>query len=132
MERTVRKALTFSEGNTFLNPSPSTSPELNISENYSEYMANLFGEINIKPVGFSTPGPGVTVDSPLSMGSYSSEQSTRELTHSLQLDLSADTMLALKETPQTPREITTQFPRDITPQTQREITHTPNYKGCNL
>ena len=92
-------------------------------------MANLFGEINIKPVGFSTPGPGVTVESPLSRGSYSSEQSTRELTHSLQLDLSADTMLALKETPQTPREITTQFPRDITPQTQRGITHTQTTRG---
>ena len=44
MERTVRKALTFSEGNTFLNPSPTFSPELNISGNYSEYMANVFGE----------------------------------------------------------------------------------------
>ena len=129
MERAVRKALTFSEGNTFLNPSPTTSPELNISGNYSEYMANLFGEINIKPVGFSTPDPGVTVESPLSGGSYSSEQSTRELTHSLQLDLSADTMLALKETPQTPREITTQFPREITPQTQRGITHTQTTRG---
>ena len=125
----MRKALTFSEGNTFLNPSPTTSPELNISGNYSEYMANLFWEINIKPVEFSTPGPGVTVESPLSGGSYNSQQSTRELTHSLQLDLSADTMWALKEPPQTTREITTQFPRDITPQTQRGITHTQTTRG---
>ena len=94
MERNVRKALTFSEGNTFLNPSPTISPELNILGNYFEYMENLFGEINIKPVGFSTPGQGVTVESPLSGGSYRREQSTRELTHNLQLDLSADTMLA--------------------------------------
>lgn len=129
MEQTIRKELTFSEGNTFLNPSPTTSPELNISGNYSEYMANLFGEINIKPVGFSTPGPGVTVESPLSGGSYSSEQSTRELTHSLQLDLSADSMLALKETPQTPRRITPQIPRGIPPLTSRGITQPQTPRG---
>ena len=92
-------------------------------------MANLFGEINIKPVGFSTPGPGVTVESPLCGGSYSSEQSTRELTHSLRLDLSADTMLALKEAPQTPMEITSQCLRDITPQTSWGITQTQTPRG---
>ena len=85
--------------------------------------------MNIKPVGFSTPGLGVTVESPLSGGSYSSEQSTRELTHSLQLDLSVDTMLALKEAPHTSRVITSQVLRDITPQTQRGITHTQTIRG---
>ena len=38
-------------------------------------------------------------------------------------------MLALKETPQTLRGITSQFPRDITPQTPRGITHTQTTRG---
>ena len=67
----------------------------------------------------------------MSGGSYSSEQSTREFIRSLQLDLSANTMLALKEDPQTPRGITSQVLRDITPQTQRGITHTQTTRGVN-
>ena len=125
----MRKALTFSEGNTFLNPSPTTSTELNISGNYSEYMANLFWEINIKPVEFSTPGPGVTVESPLSGGSYNSQQSTRELTHSLQLDLSADT---IKRTPSNNKGNNYSISKGYNSSDSKRNNSYPNYKGSNL
>ncbi|MCG8111917.1 MAG: retropepsin-like domain-containing protein [Candidatus Thiodiazotropha endolucinida] len=110
MEGTIRKTIKFSESSNLSNPSPARSSEaLRFSGDYSEYMANLFGELQINPVGFSTPGPGVTIEGPPSGGSYQSTQSSGMINKTLQLDLSGDTLMMSNETPQP------QTPRGITP-----------------
>lgn len=86
MFNTVEKKLTFSptpsrEGITV--STPSSSIPLTYSGHYSDFMARAFGEINVDPVGSSTPGLGLRDDHSLSWGSLSSDTS-RELTPRVQ------------------------------------------------
>ena len=70
MEGNAKKTLRFSSDEPQVT-TPTFSPNnmtLKFSGNYSDFMAQAFGEIHINPVGFSTPDPGTAEENPLSGG----------------------------------------------------------------
>ena len=98
MDEGIVKSLKFSEENTTFNPQPTaSSTPYSLSENYSHYMENLVGKLEIEPVprGFSTTGQGVTTEGPLSGGSYTSSLATEELIQRIHLDFPPKTMHSL-------------------------------------
>ena len=75
MKGTAKKTLRFSSDEpqvTIPSASPNNMP-LKFAGNYSDFMAQTFGEIHINPVGFSTPDPGTAEENPLSGSSYCSQ-----------------------------------------------------------